>query len=584
MELDEEDKEKNKGLERKLEQEDETEESGKAEGDEQESEKSGFFSNAWSKVKSVGSFVAKKGKKTAGFLTGSHDSVDEMSDDEFEEHLYSLDTEEDPGYSKRYRELVKELSTMPSLMAFSQKAEPDDVKEATKDSEKEEKDSGAKAEGGKDGKASKAESKKTEEGDSKAASKESEDTSEEKTEETEKEKSTPEKKATDQAKVVDAVEKKVEEQAKEEIDKKDEEKKSEEGSSATETKAAETTEGAKAEAKETKADSTGGTDTASKEASSSKTEAAESKEKAADTTEKKSEDSDKTSGDKGETEESKEDEETKEKDAEEVAETAEGEEEKTESKSKKAAKKVKEVAKKLLNAKDDAVDTVKAGTGIYNNVERSKRLEKMIASKEAGSKDARALQYMKDKSEKDAKTGGFDVAKGLVDTAAKLATSFGNTKIGEYAGKIAGLINMGLAFGKEKLAQRLDKKSVKNGMKNLIGGTDAYKKLKEKYKLKAPDMRRAIRTAAKATSGKALVDADKDKLVEDYSKNGDVDGEAAIMAGGLKSSKLSDAMGAGKDEKEQTKDEAKDELKNVAKDSKDALIDLIGKKDEWQTD
>ena len=97
------------------------------------------------------------------------------------------------------------------------------------------------------------------------------------------------------------------------------------------------------------------------------------------------------------------------------------------------------------------------------------------------------------------------------------------------------------------MSKRIEKKSIKDGIKGLVGGNDAYKKLKDKYRLHGQDMRRAIRTAAKHSSVTDLINADKDKLSGEYAKNvKDKDsGVADVMglAGGTDELAMKKALG-----------------------------------------
>jgi hypothetical protein len=442
-------------------------------------DKPGFFSRAWSKVKSAGESVVGFGRKGVSWFKGE-DDVDSMSDDEFLDHLYSQDTEEDPDYSKRYQELLKELSSMPSLMAFAEKADAKDIKEATKESEK--KDAGSQAE--------ESEGEKSEEGAEPAAGEKAE-------------KSAKPAKAAKAAKEEKSVKpEKAAEAAKEEKSAKPEKA----AEAAKEEKSTEPAKEAEAAKEEKSAEPAKAAEAAKEEKSAEPAKEAEAakEEKSAEPAKE---------GEAAKAEESTEA--GKEEESDDILKPLKDQAKELGIDDKKAYKKVEGVADEVVKTKDDVTAAGKAGADIYKSKKRAERLGKMLAKEEAGSDKARKLQYMKDDAEKKASTSGFDVATGVVNTVTKLVSSFAGSKASGIVSKIAGLVNKGLAFGKEKIAQRMDKKAVKNGLKGLIGGSDAYKKLKEKYKIKAPDLRRAIRTAAKASSGKELANADKDKLLEE---------------------------------------------------------------------
>lgn len=397
-------------------------------------EKPGFFKRTWGKIKTGASRAKRKGLKAVS------KDPDDMTDDEFNEHLKDLEGEGDIGYASRYYELIDELSKMPSLMALTkqsegQKDKEEAVDEAVKDTQKEQDSEEAPA-------------------------------------------------------------------GKEEIAKKEQE----EPAKAEEPAKKENAPG-KIETAETPARTEAATESAETEEPPAKeeaTEKAEAENTPADIEEEHH--SEGTQSDKGSV----------------------------------ARQIVGETAKVAVENKDKAV-------GIYKNSRRQKTLEKLAGQTDNTSGKGRSYRYMAAQTNKEKTQAGFDIATTAVNTVSDMLQRFGSSKVGDIAGKIAGYINKALAFGKDFMSKRIEKKAIKDGIKGLVGGNDAYKKLKDKYRLHGQDMRRAIRTAAKHSSVTDLINADKDKLSDEYARNvKDKDsGVADVMglAGGTDELAMKKALG-----------------------------------------
>ena len=200
---------------------------------------------------------------------------------------------------------------------------------------------------------------------------------------------------------------------------------------------------------------------------------------------------------------------------------------------------------------EDAIGTVKDGgkqaVNIYKTGKRQKTLEKLAEQSDETTEKGRELRYMASQAKKEKTQAGFDIASTAVNKVSELLTKYGSSKLGSIAGKIAGFVNQALAFGKDFMSKRIEKQSLKNGVKGLIGGTDVYKKLKDKYKLYGQDMRRAIRTATKHSSVADLVNSDRDKLSESYAKKAqEKDGQTEDilgLAGGMDEKAMKKALG-----------------------------------------
>ena len=418
-------------------------------------EKPGFFKRTWGKIKTGASRAKRKGLKAVS------KDPDDMTDDEFNEHLKDLEGEGDIGYASRYYELIDELSKMPSLMALTkqsegQKDKEDAVDEAVKDTQKEQ------------------DSEETPAGKEEIAKKAQDEPA--KAEEPAKKENAPGKIETAEKAEAEEVPARTDKDAEEEI-----------------------------EAAETPARTEAETERAETEESPAKEEATE-KAEAENTPADEEHQSEETQSDKGSV----------------------------------ARQIVGETAKVAVENKDKAV-------GIYKNSRRQKTLEKLAGQTDNTTGKGRSYRYMAAQTNKEKTQAGFDIATTAVNTVSDMLQRFGSSKVGDIAGKIAGYINKALAFGKDFMSKRIEKKSIKDGIKGLVGGNDAYKKLKDKYRLHGQDMRRAIRTAAKHSSVTDLINADKDKLSDEYAKKvKDKDsGVADVMglAGGTDELAMKKALG-----------------------------------------
>lgn len=418
-------------------------------------EKPGFFKRTWGKIKTGASRAKRKGLKAVS------KDPDDMTDDEFNEHLKDLEGEGDIGYASRYYELIDELSKMPSLMALTkqsegQKDKEDAVDEAVKDTQKEQ------------------DSEETPAGKEEIAKNAQDEPA--KAEEPAKKENAPGKIETAEKAEAEEVPARTDKDAEEEI-----------------------------EAAETPARTEAETERAETEEAPAKEEATE-KAEAENTPADIEHQSEETQSDKGSV----------------------------------ARQIVGETAKVAVENKDKAV-------GIYKNSRRQKTLEKLAGQTDNTSGKGRSYRYMAAQTNKEKTQAGFDIATTAVNTVSDMLQRFGSSKVGDIAGKIAGYINKALAFGKDFMSKRIEKKAIKDGIKGLVGGNDAYKKLKDKYRLHGQDMRRAIRTAAKHSSVTDLINADKDKLSDEYAKNvKDKDsGVADVMglAGGTDELAMKKALG-----------------------------------------
>lgn len=196
---------------------------------------------------------------------------------------------------------------------------------------------------------------------------------------------------------------------------------------------------------------------------------------------------------------------------------------------------------KLMDMKEDGVNIGNDAVSIYKSSKRRKALEELEKKTDPNSAQGRQLAYMKEQAKKESVTGGFSIAKNIVDTVNKAIGKFASEKVSGIAAKISKLANMALEFGQNLAVKKQEKNTVKQGLKGLLGGSEVYEKLKDKYKLNGGAMRRAIRVAANRSSVQELVDADKDKLSEEYEHNIESKDERTNAYMGLAGGKNADA-------------------------------------------
>ena len=214
---------------------------------------------------------------------------------------------------------------------------------------------------------------------------------------------------------------------------------------------------------------------------------------------------------------------------------------------------------KLKDLKDTGVELGKDTALIYKSSKRRKAIEALEGKADPNSAQGRQLAYMKDQAKKESVSGGFHMAENVVDAVNKAIGKFGSEKLGAVASKISKFVNMALEFGKNLAVKRLEKNSMKKGLKSLLGGSEVYDRLKDKYKVYGGTMRRAIRVAANRSSVQELVDADKDKLSAQYEENvGNKDESTAAfmgLAGGRSAEAARKSMGRGTADTKEKKEE-----------------------------
>ena len=195
------------------------------------------------------------------------------------------------------------------------------------------------------------------------------------------------------------------------------------------------------------------------------------------------------------------------------------------------------------------VNLSKIGTD-SGRVNKFRQREKMMDAINSTSKDQlikRLSRYAKDNAELKKMEAGFDIALDIL-------------RAGEGIGKVTGMgmVSGGIGLAKnitsgvKYLATSSKKRTgVKQGIKDMLGGRDGYYALKSKYKMHAPEMRRAVRDALGVATSEDAVTADKwelSHLMHERTKQGPMDLDTQRMveeAGGTSERKFDVLQGAG---------------------------------------
>ncbi len=176
-------------------------------------------------------------------------------------------------------------------------------------------------------------------------------------------------------------------------------------------------------------------------------------------------------------------------------------------------RKEKVAKEKQMGTLQDAA--VSFGQNRFSNkgdIRRTRTLSKAARSADDTPDAAKRLQYAGYNKGKNPKNGLYAFGQKAGDVVNKVFDTFGSEPSRKSAKLVTGFVSKGLSYGKENFEKNIDRKAAKSGLNGLLGGSEAYKKLKDKYQLHASDMRRAIRSAAKRNSVGDLVNSDKDTL------------------------------------------------------------------------
>ena len=162
-----------------------------------------------------------------------------------------------------------------------------------------------------------------------------------------------------------------------------------------------------------------------------------------------------------------------------------------------------------------ALGAVKSGAGIVT----AQRLKKDLSRMEKETSDPtlrKGMRFAKKNADKKTVNNSFDIVKTGVTAAGRI---FKQKTAAKVANKVIGLAESAVTSG-------MDKETRKESLKGLLGGVEGYRQLKERYKLKAPEMRRAIRQAIGVSSENDVVNMDRLTTSHDIMKNAQ-DGDQA---------------------------------------------------------
>lgn len=155
-----------------------------------------------------------------------------------------------------------------------------------------------------------------------------------------------------------------------------------------------------------------------------------------------------------------------------------------------------------------ALGAVKSGAGIVT----AQRLKKDLSAMEKKTSDptlSKGIRFAKKNADKSTVKKSFDIVKTGVTAAGRLFKQ-------KTAAKVA---NTAIGFAESAVTSGMDKETRKESLKGLLGGVEGYRQLKAKCKLKAPEMRRAIRQAIGVSSEDDVVNMDRLTTSHDIMKN-----------------------------------------------------------------
>lgn len=107
--------------------------------------------------------------------------------------------------------------------------------------------------------------------------------------------------------------------------------------------------------------------------------------------------------------------------------------------------------------------------------------------------------------------GGFDAAKSITTGAKNILNNVPGAKV--YS-KVASVAGFGVDLAKKGVISSMESKSVKSTLKELLGGPEGYRKLKDKYRLQAQEMKRGIRESLGVRELKDVADMEQANLVD----------------------------------------------------------------------
>ncbi len=179
-----------------------------------------------------------------------------------------------------------------------------------------------------------------------------------------------------------------------------------------------------------------------------------------------------------------------------------------------------------------------------------KQLMDAIASTSKDELLRRVSQYAKSQAQLDEMVAGFNVAQNIISIGQGAAEMTG--AVGATVSSALGTVNSVLSGVKMLATSAKTRANVKAGIKDMLGGKEGYYALKKKYRMHAPEMRRAVRDALGVATSEDAVTADKwelSHLMSERAKSGESGPEMDSMiaeAGGLTERHFDRLQGAGK--------------------------------------
>jgi hypothetical protein len=210
-------------------------------------------------------------------------------------------------------------------------------------------------------------------------------------------------------------------------------------------------------------------------------------------------------------------------------------------KSHKVIKKISEAKAKqggnIVNAFANMVRVVDKGMEVQENKKEVARTE-ALQNDEAVKNDnasGRLAQHLHRNAQNKYDNSVIDFSENTVDLSASMATVLtGNSVAANAASKVVKGVMEGARAG---INAKNDKETKKMSIKGIMGGVEGYKALKEKYKMKAPEMRYAMLEVLGLQSEQDIVNADIGNLATQVF-NGDSEGARKVRGDAKQASEL----------------------------------------------
>lgn len=157
---------------------------------------------------------------------------------------------------------------------------------------------------------------------------------------------------------------------------------------------------------------------------------------------------------------------------------------------------------------------VNAGTSLKNARTFGRRAEDMDKLRSEAEDDSRLgtlVTAQHDLARRNQMEMRFDAAKRITTGATSIMKSIPAAK--PFA-KLGSAVGMGISIAGKAVTSGMEKKTTKMLLKEAVGGPEGYRRLKEKYRLQAQEMRRGMREAVGVKNDKNVADMEEGSLLD----------------------------------------------------------------------